>query len=81
MKELISSRMMLRDDEYDVEGYVEYHEEKHWGADADGNRGTCKTIVDDVIDIVAYQDGEDIELTKDEKQLIADRLTRKFLEN
>lgn len=80
--ELVKSKMMVGNDEIDVDGYVEYHEETNYGADADGNRGEKRIFVDDVIKIYAWDDykQKEVELTKNQLDLAAEILTHRFLE-
>lgn len=84
MKELITSTMMVERNgeevEVDIDGYVSFSVDRHYGADADGNRAISKTFVDDVTDIAAYDHGEDISLNSIELEAAADKLTHKFLE-
>ena len=64
-----------------VEGYVNYSIDKSYGEDADGNRGSVKTIVHNVDYIGAcYEDGEEVVLGKVEREMACDRLANKFLE-
>jgi hypothetical protein len=83
MKELVTIDLMINDVEYTVDGYASFYEDRNYGADADGNRGTCRTVVTDITDIGVY--GSDFEniyhkLTDAEKDRCAAALTRKFLE-
>lgn len=85
MREVISSTMMVDRDhgsvEINIEGWVEYHIERDYGADADGNRGVKRVFVDDIDDIMAYDSsGENIELTDSEKEAAVEILVRRFLE-
>ena len=94
MKRLISSTMILNrgiavnDDiadyvqEIAIDGYIIYSIDTTWGADADGNRAVQRCIIEDIDDLMAYdQDGEEVLLTKVEENQAAEILTRKFLEN
>jgi len=64
----------------DVTGIVDYFVDTKYGADADGNRGEKRTIVDEVIKINAWDDDvHALELSSKEEDYIADVLTRKFL--
>jgi len=64
-----------------VEGTVEYSDDTDYGADADGNRGCRKRTVHDVTDVWASdEDGEIIELNKEDLELAKDNLAQKFLE-
>ena len=64
-----------------VEGTVEYSVDIDYGSDADGNRGCRKVTVDDVTDVWASdEDGEIIELDKEDLELAKDNLVQKFLE-
>ena len=85
-KDFIMTKMMItrKDllDEVQVEGYVEYHTEFDYGADADGNRGTRKTFVDDVHDVMATDsDEDDFSLTDEERSEAEELLTLKFMES
>ena len=64
-----------------IDGYVRFHVERDYGADADGRRGISKTMVDDVSDLMAHTtEGEDFELTDLEKECAENILTMKFLD-
>jgi len=65
--------------EIQVEGYVIYSIEKSYGEDADGNRGTSKTIVDDVVELTAYYNSDVIDLTDPQKQQAEDAIVKSFL--
>lgn len=39
----------INDDPYEANVSVVYHDESNYGADADGNRGTTRRFIDDVI--------------------------------
>lgn len=82
MRELVTSKIILNDVEFIVNGYVHYNVDKKYGADADGNRGEKRVFVDDVTDIQAFDRMEDDEvyMHPSDKDRIAEELTRKFLE-
>lgn len=81
MKTLVMTRLELADFDVYVDGYVHYHIDKHYGEDADGNRGSIKTFVDDVTDITACKDnGTEVKLTDQEIKLAEHKLVVKFLE-
>jgi len=65
--------------EIQVEGYVIYSIDKSYGEDADGNRGTSKTIVDDVVELTAYYNSDVIDLTDPQKQQAEDAIVKSFL--
>lgn len=84
-EDLMTANMMItRGDlleEVQVEGYVEYHTEFAYGEDADGKRGTRKTFVDDVYDVMATDlDQDDFSLTDEERSEAEELLTLKFIE-
>ena len=84
MKDFVSSEMMVNrnDDEFEVniEGWIIYSVDTNYGADADGNRGVKKIFAEDIEDLTAYTvDGDDFELTTDEREQAEDILTHKFL--
>ena len=82
MTELISSRMMVKDEEVFIEGYIVYSVDRHYGEDADGNRGEARIIVTDVKDIIAADyDYNKVKLSKEDIDRAADKLTVKFLES
>ncbi|NJO00330.1 MAG: hypothetical protein HC880_00440 [Bacteroidia bacterium] len=66
----------------DVTGLVEYTIERNYGADADGNRGCSKVIVQNVSNIKARDDQmNEVELNKLEEESAIDELVRNFLES
>ncbi len=70
------------DQDVTIDGYVWYHIDTAYGADADGGRGCKKTIIDDVTDVIAEDElGESIELTKEEQDKAMVILGNKFMEN
>lgn len=65
-----------------IEGFVHYHVDKYFGADADGNRGEVRTIIDDVIDVNVYDmDGNDVEITSPQRETVKAKLVTIFMEN
>lgn len=79
--EITSTTMLVRGEECEVDGYVSFTVENDYGADADGNRGVAKIIVDDVTSIEAYDyNGDNVTLNPDEIEIAAQQLTNKFLE-
>ena len=42
-------RVEIGDYRYAADATIDWHEEKDWGADADGNRGVARTFIDDII--------------------------------
>lgn len=82
MTELISTRLIVGNDEVFIEGYVVYNIDRHYGEDADGNRGEARIIVTDVKDIVATDyDYNKVKLSKEDMDRAAEKLTIKFLES
>ena len=80
MKEFVMCKMDLPFEGY-VEGDVHYHVDRHYGADADGNRATRKTFVESVDHVVAYDDeGGEVALSKEQAEEAADLLVNKFME-
>lgn len=86
-RELVSATMEVPggpnrlDREVNIDGYVYYHTDTNYGADADGNRGVRRTFVDDVTEVSARDfDGEDVSLCPADTDRAAELLTRKFLE-
>jgi hypothetical protein len=64
-----------------LDGWVDFTVDKNYGADADGNRGMKKIIVNDVFDVSATDDqGNDVILTEEEKAVAEEALVRQFLE-
>ena len=64
----------------DVIGIVSHFIDRRYKEDADGNRGESRTIVDEVVDISAWDElVREVILTEKEKEYIADKLTNKFL--
>ncbi len=80
-KELVSAIMDLgTGEEVNIEGYVYSHVESDFGEDADGGRGVRRTFVDDVREVAAYKDGEQIALDMDDQERAEEILTRTFIE-
>jgi len=64
----------------DITGIVDYFVDTKYGEDADGNRGEKRTIVDEVVEINAWDDDvKALALTQKEEDFLADLLTKKFL--
>ena len=86
MKEIVSINMLVTrgedwEEEVAIDGFVHYHVDTDYGADADGNRGSSVTFVDDVLDVYAYdEDGGEVMLDKQDIELAKDNLAQKFLE-
>lgn len=81
MTEFVCSTMMLNDEEIQIEGYIIYSRDSHYGADADGNRAVSKTFVKGCEDVMAHDsNGDSVALTDSEKEQAIDILTHKFLE-
>ena len=86
MKELVSTLMLIEvnadcSQEVAVDGYVHYHVENDYGADADGNRGVQRVFIDDITDLGATtEDGDDVELTPEYEKKAYRKITEKFLE-
>lgn len=81
MRQVVSGTMEVNDVELTIDGYVVYHSDNNYGADADGNRGEKRTIIDDVVGITAYnRDMDDVKLSTEQLEQAATILTREFLE-
>lgn len=81
-KELVSTKIIIGDDEVNVNGYVHFYVDINYGSDADGNRGERHTFIDDVTDVGAYLfDGEEIRLDEIGMDRAISALTTKFLES
>lgn len=84
MRELTTTTMIIEKGclgEVRVEGYVAYSIDRHYGEDADGNRGSSMIVVEDVEDISVYNDdGDKVSVSPEDIEAIADKLTIKFLE-
>lgn len=64
----------------DIIGIVKYKVDRRYGEDADGHRGETRTIVDEVVDIHAWDDDvKELLLNVREEEAVANTLTRKFL--
>jgi len=69
------------DIEINIEGWVYYHVDTDYRADADGKRGERHTFIDEVTEIDATDmDDMPFEITDKEKEIAADILGNKFLE-
>ena len=81
-KKLISTTMQINEEQYiNLDGYILYHIDRFYGTDADGNRGESRTIIDDVVDVAAYDDdGDDIKLQQYQLDNACKVLGDKFLE-
>lgn len=80
-KDLVSAVMELESgEEVNIDGYVYFHTENNYGADADGNRGVKQVFVDEVKEVSAYRNDEQIELNLNEKERAEETLTRAFIE-
>lgn len=65
----------------DVRGVIHYTNEKLYGADADGNRGSSTVVVNDVSGVIAFDDQvNEVELSRAELDIVSDKLVCKFLE-
>jgi hypothetical protein len=81
MKELITAQMGYGSIDLIIDGYVHYHKEVDYGADADNKRGESRIFVDEVTNISAYDNNdEEVKLNDYDKDNAADILARKFLE-
>ncbi len=82
MTEFVSSTMTLAGGEtVSIEGYIVYSHDRHYGADADGNRAVLKTFVTGCEDFMAHDsEGDSISLSVTEEEQAIDILTHKFLE-
>lgn len=78
-KTIVNASMEVGNIDVTIDGYVHYHVETDYGADADGNRGEKRTIIDDVTDINAYDaDINSVALSKEDLEKAAHELTREF---
>lgn len=84
MQKLVSDTITIYRNKFfdvNVEGYAVYSQDPDYGADADGNRATMRTNVEEIKDIQAFEiDGNEIELTQEEIERANMVLTDKFLE-
>ena len=65
----------------DAVGIVSFFVDTRYGADAYGNRGERRTIVDEVLDINVWDIlCNELRITAKEEEYIAEQLTIKFLE-
>jgi len=85
MKETVLSRLEIERNgsliPVEAQGVVFFAVDKHYGEDADGNRGYSKTIVHEVQDIAVFDDdANELKLSPVEEEFIANQLTIKFLE-
>ena len=68
-------------EEITIEGWVNYEVDINYGADADGNRGSRRTVVEDVEDIKGYDVlNDEIKLSVDQLIAASEILANKFLE-
>lgn len=81
MRTVVTASIEINDRELRIDGYVHYHVDNNYGADADGKRGEKRTIVEDVTTIQAYDaDLNDVPLSPEDLNRAAEILTREFLE-
>ena len=64
-KQYVKFKLETNINTYEISGWVVYDVDKNYGADADGNRGTSRTFIDDydIINIVNIK-RPDVELKK-----------------
>ena len=80
MKALVTAEMEVNELACTIDGYVSYSIDKSYGEDADGNRATIRTFVEEVNQIGCYDfEGDEIELDESEKEEAETILTEKFL--
>jgi hypothetical protein len=58
---------------YTVDATIDWHEEKNWGADADGNRGVTRLFIDDVI----LEDSEQTDENGKARMIVVEKLSAK----
>jgi hypothetical protein len=64
-----------------VEAEIFFYEDLNFGADADGDRGTQRTLIEDVeIGSIQNEDGNQVILEEKEMENIRDRAKTVFLE-
>ncbi len=82
MRDITTIRMDILGQEVIIDGYVHYHVDRNYGADADGNRATSRTFVEGITDIEAIDaEGNDVQLTDNQKENAEEALIRKFMED
>lgn len=84
MKTLISTTIELEKGDdlvlLDIDGIVHYTIDRDYGSDADGRRGTIKTFIDDIVDVMATDsEGETFELNKEQLEKVERKITEKFM--
>ena len=67
--------------EVNIDGFVHYDVDKHYGEDADGNRGSSRTFITDVTDIMAADviTDETFALSEAEEEQAGQELAYKFI--
>lgn len=80
-KETVSATMEIDGIEIDVEGVVEYYIDNNWGADADGNRGSTRIFIDEIDNIRAFSESEEIALSENDYEMAIEILSDKFFES
>lgn len=73
MKSTSIFSMFLRESDYDVEIEFIYHVDRHYGADADGNRGITAYEIEDLTFKVIGEDGGPLTLSAEEHKLVEAR--------
>lgn len=64
-------------DMYYCEGYAEFYKDSSYGADADGNRGVCITLLDSIeFDLILDNTGYEIYKTGNIEASLLDHLTK-----
>jgi len=65
---------------YSIYARIDYSVDSNYGADADGNRGEVRTIVDDVVIIEVTENGKVVKTDIIDELLIQARIEEKFME-
>jgi len=80
-KDIVTAQIQINGEEVFVDGYVYFHTETNYGADADGNRGSRKIFIDDIQEVIATtHDGSHVHLSEEDKERAVEAITISFLE-
>jgi len=66
--------------EYSIHARIDYFIDNSYGADADGNRGTTVTFVEDVEIIEITENGKPITLSEENDLIVKAKIEERFLE-
>jgi hypothetical protein len=77
-KRLQYATTTIQEKDVEVRGLVCFHIDRHYGEDADGNRGAPALFVDEIINIEVVD--EDIELTRQDWDIATEALESAFME-